>query len=332
MSKRGGWIAAGLGFLALAGMAHGAAVKQDESLEAAKRAYEVSDYAKSILLLQSAASAEPANPEIQLWLTRAYYELQDHDAAINSAEKAVKLDPENSGYHEWLGRAYGRKAEHASWFTALGLARKTRKEFETAVKLDGKNLAARQALVEYDCAAPGIAGGGEEKAKPEIAEIAAMDASEGHYALGNCRRQKKDFATADEEFTKALEGRPRSTETIYDIGDYALRRNQPERLLAVAQAGEQVDASDPRSKFYRATGLIMKQERAEEAERLLREYLKKAPNRSSYPRASQAHAWLGRLYEEQSKPDQAMKEYETALSLDPKNKQVQEQLKRLRKN
>lgn len=323
------WV--GLGLLAATSV-FGATVKQDESLEAGKQAFEASDYTKAIRLLQSTAAAEPGNAEVHLWLARAYYELQEHDAAVNSAEKAVKIDPDNSRYHEWLGRAYGQKAEHSGWFSAMGFAKKTRKEFETAVHLDGKNFAARQALVEYDCSAPGIVGGGEDKARPEITEIAVLDAAEGHYAAGNCRRQKKDFAAADEEFTQALNSHPQSPELIYDIGDYALKRNQAERMLDVADVGEQMDPADPRGKFYRAAGLILKKEHQDEAERQLRDYLKKAPTRSSYPRPAMAHIWLGRLYEEQGKPDKAAGEYEAALKLDPKNKQAQEQLKRLRKN
>jgi tetratricopeptide (TPR) repeat protein len=330
MNRKAGWIAAGL--LALAAHASGAKVKQGEGLEAAKQAYEASEYTKAVQLLQAAATADPKNAEVHLWLARVYYEMHEHDAAVNSAEKAVKMDPDNSKYHEWLGRAYGLKAEHASWFSALGLAKKTRREFEMAVKLDGKNFAARQALVEYDCSAPGIAGGGEDKARPEIAEIAALDPAEGHYAAGNCRWQKKDFATADEEFTQALESHPRSADLIYDIGDYALKRNQAERMLAVADAGEQANPNDPRGKFFRAAALILKKERQDEAERLLDEYLKTAPTRTAYPRPAVAHYWLGRLYEQQGKRDDATEEYEASLKLDPKNKQAQEQLKRIQKN
>src|SRR5262249_33318961 len=205
-------------------------------------------------------------------------------------------------------------------------------EFVTAIKLDGRNFAARQALVGYDCSAPGIAGGGEDKARPEIAEIAALDPVEGHYAAGNCRRQKKDCATADEEFTKALQGQRRSLEVIYDIGDYALRHNQPDRLIAVADAGEAVSTSDPRGKFYRAAAFVMRIERLDEAERSLREYLKRAPVRTAYPRPAGAHFWLGRLYQQQGKPAEAIREYEAALQLDPKYKAAQEALKKLRKN
>src|SRR5258708_29582925 len=213
-------------------------VKQEAGLEAGRRAYEASDYVKAIQTLQAAAAQEPQNGDVQLLLAKSYLELQQHDPAIRSAEKAVAIDPRNSVYHEWLGRAYGEKADHAVWLSAISLAKKTRKEFERAVQLDGKNFSARQALIEFDCSAPGIVGGGQEKALPQIKQLAAMDAAEGHYATGNCGRQRKDYAVADEEFAKARDSNPKSAELIYDIGDYEVKRGQPERLLAGAGPGE----------------------------------------------------------------------------------------------
>ena len=308
-----------------------ASAKQEAGLEAGRRAYEASDYAKAIQVLQAAAANDPQNGDVQLLLAKSYLELLEYDPAIKSAEKAVAIDSQNSVYHEWLGRAYGEKADHASLFSAMSLAKKTRKEFETAIQLDGKNFSARQALIEFDCSAPGIVGGGEEKALPQIKQLAEMDAAEGHYAAGNCRRQKRDFAVADEEFAKALESNPKSAVLIYDIGDYAVKRGQPERLLAVADMGERVAPDDPRGKFYRGVALVLKKENPEEAERMLREYAKKAPLRSGYPRPAAAHAWLGRLFEEQNKMEEAVKEFESALKLDPKNKMAHEALKRLKK-
>ena len=309
-----------------------ATVKQGEALEAGRQAYENSEYAKAVLELQAAAAKEPQNGDIQLLLTKSYLELQERDAAITSAEKAVAIDPQSSLFHEWLGRAYGEKADHASMFTAPGLARKTHREFEIAVRLDEKNFAARQALIEFDCAAPGLVGGGEEKAKPEIEKLQSMDAAEWHYALGNCRRQKKDFADADAEFKQALESHPKSAELIFDIGDYAVRRGQAERLMEIADLATKVDAADPRGMFYRAVGLILKNEKQEEAERLLREYLQKAPKRTGYPRYAVAHEWLGRLHENKGEKESALKEYQAALQLDPKNKSARESLKRVEKN
>ena len=305
--------------------------KQEAMLEAARRAYEASDYPKAVEVLQEAASKDPKNGETQLLLAKSYLELQQHDAAIRSAERAVEIDPQNSVYHEWLGRAYGEKADHAGWFSAISLAKKTRKEFQVAVDLDAGNFAARQALIEFDCSAPGMVGGGEDKAQPHIKELMEMDTAEGHYAAGNCRRQKKDFAVADEEFTKSLEDHPKSAWLIYDIGDYAIRRLQPERLLAVADEGERVVPSDPRSKFYRGVALVLKEERPEEAERLLLGYAKIAPKRNGFPSRAAAHAWLGCLYQNRKRIEDAKKEFEEALRLDPKNKMAQESLKKIKK-
>src|SRR6266446_6934069 len=306
-------------------------VKQEAGLEAGRRAYEASDYVRAIQTLQAAAAKEPQNGDVQLLLAKSYLELQERDPAIKSAEKAVAIDPQNSTYHEWLGRAYGEKADHTTWFSAISLAKKTRKEFETAVQLDGRNYSARQALIEFDCSAPGLVGGGEDKALPQIKQLAEMDAAEGHFAAGNCRRQKKDFAVADEEFAKAPDSNSKSAELIYDIGDYAVKRSQTGRLLAVADAGERVAPDDPRGKFYRGAALVLKKEDLQEAERLLKEYSERAPTRSGYPRPASAHAWLGRLFEDQNKMEEAAQEFGSALKLDPKNKMAQEALKRLKK-
>jgi tetratricopeptide (TPR) repeat protein len=306
-------------------------VQREDSLRAAHEAYEVGEYAKAVQILQAAAAQNPRDSEIHLFLARNYFELQQHDAAIGSAERAVALDPQSSLDHEWLGKAYGEKAGHAAMFSALSLAKKARKEFERAVELDERNFSAYQALIEFDCSAPGIAGGGEDKARPEIAKLAALDPAEGHYAQGNCRRQKKDFATAADEFTKALELHPKSVELVYDIGDHAMKHDQPDTLLIVSEQGAQLAPSDPRTLFYRAVALILKNERPDESERLLHEYLQRAPLRSTFPPPWRVHEWLGRLYEQQQKTQAAIQEYEVSLKLEPKNKYAHEALKRLKK-
>lgn len=317
-------IFAGVFLFAISGIA-----KAGPNLDQARFAYEKGDYKAAISFLQSAAEREPKNGAVYLLLAKSYFQMRDRDRAAANAEKAVALDPGNSIYHEWLGRAYGEKASHAFWFSALSLAKKSRKEFETAVQLDPRNFSAMQALIEYDCSAPGIAGGGEDKALREIEVIAAMDAAEGHYARGNCRRQKKDFAAADAEFTEALQSGPKSADLIYDIGDYAMKRSQPERLLEVANTGEKVAPEDPRGGFYRALAYILKGQKLDAAMEMLNKYLNSAPVRDNYPSPSSAHYWLGRAFEAQNQTDSARREYQTAVNLDSDNKLAREALKRV---
>ena len=302
------------------------------AVASARRAFEASEYDKAEQILLAAAAGDPQNAEIQFWLTRTYFELQQLDNAVRSGERAIALAPQDSECHHWLGKVYGEKASHASWFTALSWARKARREFETAVELDPRNFAARQNLIEYLCSAPGFAGGGEDKANAHIAQLAAMDAAEGYYAKGNCRRLKKNFAGADAEFAKALEASPESADLIYDIGDHAMKHNQPDRLLSVVNAGQKADPADPRDDFYLAVALILQKEKPADAEQLLRAYLKRAPRREAYPHPAAVHEWLGRLFEQQGKRSAAADEYKAALQDDPKNKHAREALKRLGKN
>jgi tetratricopeptide (TPR) repeat protein len=305
------------------------AMPQIAPLDTARQAFEKGDYAKAIELLKAAESKDPQNGDVQLLLTKSYLELDQYDAAVSSGEKAVAINPKNSEYHQWLGEAYGAKADHASMFSAYPLARKTQKEFDTAMQLDEKNFDAAQDLVEYDCTAPGVVGGGEDKAQPIIQKLMTLDPAQGHYAAGNCKAAKKDYATADAEFTKALESRPKSAGLIYNVGDYFSQRRQADKLITVADLGEAAAPADPRGKFYRAQAFILKGENLPDAEKLLREYLGVAPVRSNYPKPWQAHYWLGQLFEKQKNVAAARSEYEAALKLNAKYKAAQEALKKL---
>ena len=322
-------ICAGLSCLMLLA---GAAFAQETPLEKAKSAFEKGEYTQVIEMLKAETAGETANGDLYVLLARSYLELNQYDAAVNSAERAVAINPKNSEYHRWLGEAYGAKADHASMLSAYSLARKTQKEFAAAVELDARNFDAQQDLIEYDCTAPGMVGGGEEKAQPLIEKVMALDAAEGHYATGICRAQKKNYEAADGEFTKALESKPKTAKRVYDIGDYFLQRKNAAKLLAVANAGEDLAPHDPRGGFYRGVGFILQNEKLPEAEKLLREYLEQAPMNSEYPRPWVAHYWLGRLQEIRKNPSGARGEYQAALKLNGKYKPAQEALKQLGKD
>ena len=299
------------------------------ALDSARQAFAKGDYNRAIEILKNAAGSDPNNGELYEWLSRSYLQLDQYDGAVSAGEKAVSLSPSNSEIHRVLGEAYGAKADHASMLSAYSFARKTQKEFETAVELDARNFEAMQNLIEYDCAAPGMVGGGEDKAQPLIQKLMGMDAAEGHYANGNCREQKKDYVTADAELAKALESKPKTAKRIYDIGDYFLKRKNATQVLAVADAGEQLAPQDPRGKFYRATAFILQGQKLPEAGQLLQDYLQTAPMNSDYPRPWTAHYWLGQLEERRKNISGARAEYQAALKLNGKYKPAQDALKQL---
>jgi tetratricopeptide (TPR) repeat protein len=302
-------------------------------LAAARTAFAAGDYSKAIEILNREAAASPRDAAVLHLLARCYFENEEFDRAIAPAEAAVSLEAKNSGYHELLGRIYGEKADRSGWLSALSLAKKARKEFEIAMRLDEYNFSAMQALIEFDCSAPGIAGGGEDKARPEIEKLSALDAAEGSYAAGNCRRQKKDFAAADIEFRKSLALHPKSADLIYDIADHYMKRGQADAMRIALLEGERTAPSgDPRANFYRAVIYTLEKKDPAGSTKLLREYLANVPKRNEYPSKAMAHYWLGRIQQNQNDQASAKREYQEALNLEPKNRLANEALKHLQHN
>ena len=128
---------------------------------AVERLYRAGRYEQAVEQLQAAVGKNPGDGSLHFWLGRSFFELRDFSRAVASLEKATTIEPANSQYHHWLGRACGRKAEESNPFSALGLARRTHREFESAVRLDSSNLGAQRDLIRYLLLAPGIVGGGK---------------------------------------------------------------------------------------------------------------------------------------------------------------------------
>src|ERR1039457_843595 len=95
---------------------------------------------------------------------RDYFGLGRFKQATESFQKAGALGPKNSDYALWLRRTWGRRAEGARPITAPVGGGRARQCFELAVKLDPRNQEAVNDLFDYYLNAPGILGGGLDKA------------------------------------------------------------------------------------------------------------------------------------------------------------------------
>src|SRR5579859_5144187 len=145
-------------------------------------------------------ASAPADADASNLLCRAYFTLDAWDRAESSCKKAVSLDPGNGRFHYWLGRVYGEKADRANFISAPGLAGKMRGEFERAVQLNPKDLEARLDLAEFYIDAPGIIGGGEQKAREQAQAIASVNSGREHWIYARIAEKKKDTAAAEREY------------------------------------------------------------------------------------------------------------------------------------
>ena len=263
-----------------------------EPIPAAARAqFDAGNYKTALTTLRAALSQAPNDPALHYWTARTNYELHNYDEAVNHAELAVKLAPGNGEYSRWLGRAYGAKAEQSHSFF---LARKVKQAFEVAVRLSPTNVAARRDLMQFFVQAPWIVGGDKDKAKQQVAAIAAIDPVEGRLAHAAYLNAEKQWKPAEAEYVAVLDQLPAGIDPYMEAAEFFTERKDSAHLDKTVEVASRVDSADPRVGYYRAIALILRGTDKPAAEQLLKSYIT-VPEKSDYPSHKSAIEWLARL-------------------------------------
>lgn len=260
-------------------------------LERARQLYQRTEYREVIALLTPLPGKDGATWEL---LGKAWYMEGDYKKASQCFEEAVAAAPRNSSYHHWLGRALGRRAETSSFLTAPGLARKAHRHFARAVELDPANAEALNDLFEYYLQAPGVLGGGLEKAAALVERIGQLDPAERHYAEARLAEKRREFARAEKHLRLALEQAPRQLGRVIDLAKFLAKQRRYEESESLLAQAEKIAPDSPVLKFERAALYIRAGRNLEEARRLLKEYLQ-SPLTPDDPPRRQALALLKQL-------------------------------------
>lgn len=266
----------------------------------------------AIVSLQGRINVSPRDAESQNLLCRAYLALSNWDASIAACQRAVGLDPGNSQYHLWLGRAYGGKAEHSSFLFATGLARKVRSEFETAVQLDPNNVDAHADLADFYVQAPGIVGGGKDKAAAQAQELASLDPAQSHLVRAHIAEKDGDQPGAEREFRAAIEASGGKPGAWMNLAQFYRRTNRLDQMQDAIQHATSAQMNQ-HVLLAAAETLIRTNRDLPAAAALLRRYL--ASEMVEDAPAFKAHYLLGSLLEQQGSLPAAAQEYRNALSL-----------------
>ncbi len=261
------------------------------------------------------------------FLCRAYFAVSNWDRAISACEKAVTLAPNNSEYHLWLGRTYGEKADASSFLTAAGLAKKVRTEFERAVALDPKNAVGRTDLAEFYLEAPGIVGGGQDKARAQAEALTRLDPVKAHWVNGRLAEKNKDASTAEREYRAAIAESHGAASAWLNLA--LLYRNgkrfdeMQDALKHVANAP--IDRPDVL--MDAASTLLRTNRDLPFAAQLVQRYLASPTVEQNPP--FKAHYLLGNILERQGDKQGAVKEYQMALALAKEFGRAREALNRV---
>jgi len=283
---------------------------------------------EAIASLHGQISASPNDAQAHNLLCRAYFSLGDWDRGISDCEKAVALAPGNSQFHLWLGRIYGEKADTSSFVTAAGLARRVRSEFEIAVRLNPGNIDARSDLAEFYLEAPGIVGGGRDKAEAQASSLASIDPITAHGVKARIAEKRKDFTAAEQELRAAINGSHGSASAWLNLGLFYKHRQQFDPMEKALQHVRSAPLDRPEALVDAAEILIHTQRNLPEATQMLRAYLTSNAKVEQAP-GFKVHFLLGAASEGLGRKKDAALEYRTALSMAREFRPAQQALQRV---
>jgi tetratricopeptide (TPR) repeat protein len=268
---------------------------------------------EAIAALNGRLSSAPADAESSNLLCRSYFALEDWDRAESACKRAVALDSSNSRFHLWLGRVYGEKADRANFLNAASLAGKTRDEFQRAVQLDPNDTDARRDLAEYYFEAPGIVGGGQDKAREQAKFIGKVSAAKEHWVYGRIAEKNKDWSTAEREYRQMVEAGESDAEGWMNLGFFYRNRKRYNEMEQAFVKMNQAPMSHREVLVEAANSLLRTGRALSFAVELLQRYFAEGPVEEGP--AFRAHYLLGQLLEKQGDKASAAEQYRASLAL-----------------
>lgn len=274
------------------------------------------------------AQAEPDNPDVQVLKAHLLLLQGDAEAAIDVAKRAVERAPRSAQAHLWLGNAYGLRLGQVGTFAQIAMAPRVRRAYEQAVELAPDLLEARYRLVEFYLQAPKVMGGGVDKARSQVDEIAARDPAMGHAARGKVLAAEKQIDLALAEFAAARAAKPDVARYRLETGLALARSKRWQDALDVFQTWTREDPDAPSAWYQLGRTVALSGLNAEVGVMALEHYLN-MPLKLDSPAAQ--HAWfrLGQIHAHAGRKDEARAALGKALALDPKHREAKAALAKL---
>ncbi len=283
------------------------------ALVQANAALQAGEADKALAMLDSL----PSSAESHNLRCRVLFTLDRWDDAVNECEQAVKLNDQDSDGHLWLGRALGEKADKASFLTAYSLAKRTRAEFEESVRLNPRNAEALADLGEFYSAAPGIVGGGTDKASGIAAQLDKVDPARAHELRARIAEAGKDYDNAERELKQAISVSEHPAFQWMTLGSFYRRRERWTEMQAAVESGYKAAQRDKRAGvalFNGASILSRGGRNLALAVKMLEEYLADYQKTEEAP-TFVAETRLARLSAQLGDKEGARREREAALAL-----------------
>lgn len=222
-----------------------------------------------------------------------------------------------------LERQLQRKADDTRARAALGFSyffvENYRKTLETLNPIEAEMNSDAGLASAYALSLVKVGSYDDGTARLKVLAAANPDSADVHVSLGEAFAEQKIFATAIEEFRKALVIDSSQGRTHFLLGLALIHQGDNSGAVPELRTALKLNPSDQTAKYHLAFALLQTQQK-DEAKQLLTQVVEQNPNHAD------AYYQLGKLQLEQGDVKQAISSLETASKISPESDYVHYQL------
>ena len=261
-------------------------------------------------------------------LGRAAVQARRVDEAVTQLERAVALDAGNWEYHMWLGHAYVRQINVVNFMRKPFVGRRMGAEYNKAVELAPNNVEAAEARLEFFLNAPGMVGGGLDRARAEATRITTLNHYRGGFAQARIAEHEKQYAAADSVYRTLIEQYPDSSAPVAALVTLYQTTARYDDAFAIVDARLAKNPDDTSSIYQLGRLAAVSGRQLERGETALRRFLDMLGSKDAF-RAANGHYRLAMIRERLGDAAGARAEYRQAVALNPGHELAVEALKKL---
>ncbi|MGA2348367.1 MAG: hypothetical protein ABSF93_20320, partial [Candidatus Sulfotelmatobacter sp.] len=181
-------------------------------------------------------------------------------------------------------------------------------------------------LAEFYLEAPGIVGGGKDKARAQATALAAFNPPLGDYVTGRIAEREKDKATAERAYRAAIDTSHGAAQAWLHLAQFLAHNKRLDEMEQALHTLESAPVDRPEALMDAASLLLHIGRDNALAVRFLHRYLASPVEEGP---AFKAHDLLGQVLEKQQDVHAAAEEYRAALALSHTYARARENLKRV---
>ena len=140
--------------------------------------------------------------------------------------------------------------------------------------MDPGNREAKNDLFDYYLNAPGMMGGGLDKAEAAAKSIANSRPPKYEFEEAQIAEKRSDYAGAEGHLRRAMELAPKEAGRLVDLARFVAKRGRPEESDRLFEQARKLAPDKPSVEFAEARSDIENHRHLEQARTLLRDYMK----------------------------------------------------------